>query len=283
VTSALRPGSQFLLDSARKYFDKVFEKPPFRDDLHLNSLLRWNPGLRFELNKHLTVLIEPSEEAVYPQILRLRYAHILGVHQPIAVYCSCPTEVCNAESQADDLTDLVAHGMGLLSVDRNGIATRRLTAIPLIQNISDSEFRAHLGGLPPSFRQRLAEAFESYRSKPTSGVAEITELVEGVVHRAGKDAVGKAWLTKPDVKPGFSANTLDLLIAHTATKGQSAAWGAARGFVAQWRNISHHFPANKKQAAKKYTECRHAFLDGLKQMQALRTACKKVRLSGALP
>jgi hypothetical protein len=283
MTSGVLPSSQVLLDAAEAYFDKLFEGPAFAQDPALNAALKWNPGLRFELNKYLTVLIEPSEASVYPQILRLRYANVLGVHQPIAVYSVCPIEVCNADNQQSEVDDLEAHGIGLLAVDRQGKVTKRLGAIPLIQNISQSEFQSHLKDLPKPLRQRIAEAFNTYKSKPTSGVAEITELLEGMVLKAGRDAVKKSWLGTSDVRPGFSANTLDALIAHTSTKPQSATWGAARGFVAQWRNISHHFPANKTQAAKKYTECRHAFLDAMKQLHAFRTACRKVGLSGGLP
>ena len=54
-------------------------------------------------------------------------------------------------------------------------------------------------------------------------------------------------------------------------------------FVKECRNLTHHWPKNKKAAHKKYADCRHHFLDGLRTIQAFRTAMKAEGLTGNVP
>ena len=54
-------------------------------------------------------------------------------------------------------------------------------------------------------------------------------------------------------------------------------------FVKECRNLTHHWPKNKKAAHKKYADCRHHFLDGLRTIQAFRTAMKAEGLTDNVP
>ncbi len=283
ATSGLSTGSTFLIESSRAYFADVFENPPFPNDLDLYKTLGWRPELTVELNRHLTILVEPSEELVYPQIFRLRHADIVNLHRPISVYSVCPLEVANSPGQQGDIQSLESHGIGLLTVDRNGVVARRLTAIPLIQHISTSEFKQQIAGLPLKLRRRFAEAFDNYRNNAPSGVSHVAEIIEGMILKAGRDAVRKSWLTTAQVRPGRPAVTLDALSAHASSNAQNAAWGGARNYIHHYRNTAQHFPANKNQAATKYRECRHAFLAGIQVAHTVYRGCRMLMLSGSLP
>jgi hypothetical protein len=43
--------------------------------------------------------------------------------------------------------------------------------------------------------------------------------------------------------------------------------------------MSHHFPKNPKKAAQKYRECRHGFLEGIRQVKGFRAAMKSVNIN----
>ena len=116
-------------------------------------------------------------------------------------------------------------------------------------------------------------------------MTDITEVVEGMVLKAGREAASstRQWIRPNEAKPGFSAGTLDALSNAPACAPARAAIGGVRGYIDQYRNTSHHFPKDKRQSYIKYRDCRHAFLDGIKQIQRFRLSLKNIGLSGSLP
>ncbi|WP_205287599.1 hypothetical protein, partial [Luteibacter jiangsuensis] len=58
--------------------------------------------------------------------------------------------------------------------------------------------------------------------------------------------------------------------------------GTAGGGRSQYRNTAHHTPKSKEQAAKKYRDCRHGFLEGLRKIPLFRNAMRNLGLSGGL-
>ena len=171
----------------------------------------------------------------------------------------------------------------MLLVDREGNVTRRLSCIPLIQQIPKEGFKGEIKGLPRKIRRRLAQSYEIYANKPSSSVADITEVVEGLVLQAGREAVRKTWINVKDAKPGYPAATLDALMAVRNCNPAMAALGGARSYIDQYRNVSHHFPKDKKQAYKKYEDCKHGFTDGIKRIHHFREGMEKIGMTGTLP
>jgi hypothetical protein len=230
------------------------------------------------LNDHIHVFVEPSESSPYPKILEIRHADVLLYPEPIAVYAVCPVVMTEGGDNRTAMKRLQDHGYGLITVDSNGHANRVLIATPLIQLISKAEYNAEISTLPISIKRRVHQAFEDYSNKPSMGVAALTEVIEGLVAGAGRDALRAGKLTKADLNS--TALTLDAL--HNAYRNARAAIGGVRVHVAEYRNPSHHWPANKKKACTKYKECRHAFLDGLKKMKLFRISMMNEGLSGKL-
>jgi len=126
------------------------------------------------------------------------------------------------------------------------------------------------------------EAFDRYVHSPPTGVADIAEVLEGFILKAGREAAKKNWIKSNDARPGAPAATLDAMQVASQFGASMAAIGSVRFFVAEYRNTSHHFPKNAEQAATKYRECRHAFLDGLKRVNAFRNSMKDRGLSGSI-
>jgi hypothetical protein len=199
---------------------------------------------------------------------------------PIEVYCGCPEEAYLANQS--DAKRLITHGFGLVTVAEDGRVHRRSGCIPLIQRIAEQEFKNEVRTLPPVIKRRLVEAFERYNNSAPTGVADVAEVLEGFILKAGREAAKKGWIDAKAAKPGQPAATLDALQAAPQFIASMAAVGSVRGYVAEYRNTSHHFPKNEAQAARKYRECRHAFLDGLKRVCSFRNSMRDRGLSGGI-
>ncbi len=278
----LTTGAEFLRESAKSYFQGVYGNPKMYSNCELHRDLMWTPSLRFLIHEQIHVFVEPSENSPYPRILELKANEVRRFPSPIQIYSVCPAEILMGSAQMRDVKRLQEDGFGLLSVDANGVATRQFSTIPLIQIISDSEIKMYYSGLTPRMRQRVSEAFDDYRNKPVNGVRTLTEIVEGIVVQAGKDAVKKNFISASDISDR-PASILDAMHNATQLQNARARIGGVRSYIAEYRNLSHHWPKNSKSAHKKYSDCRHAFLDGVKQLQRFREAMRHAGLTGGLP
>lgn len=274
----LTSGAEFLRDAARRFFEGLYENPTMHINTELHRDLAWTPALRFTIHEYINVFVEPSENGPYPRILEMKSIEVRNFPEPIAIYVVCPENVISNSAQRSRLKD---QGFGLITVYPNGDAQRIFPAIPLIHSVASAEFKKEIKGLPKRIRQRASEAFEDYCNKPVNGVKTISELLEGLVTQAGNEVVKKAYLTKTELGNG-SADTLDALHDVIQFRNVRAEIGGVRSYINEYRNLSHHWPKNKKKAYKKYADCRHAFLEGIKQIVRFRAAMKKVALSGKL-
>ena len=145
--------------------------------------------------------------------------------------------------------------------------------------IAEADFKQQTKDLPRGIRQSASEAFEDYLSKPVNGVKTLSEIVEGMIRKAGRDSAANEGISNAQSR-GVPADVLDAL--HEKHPQARAAIGGARNFINECRNLSHHWPRNKKDAYKKYAHCRHHFLGGLHTIQAFRKAMKNVGLTGNL-
>lgn len=279
MSGGLSSGEAFLVNAARTYFARTFQNPTIQLGEAIDRSVSWAPAMKMRVHDHLTVIAEVSDKP-YPLILSMRRSNLIQLDMPISVYSVCPEEAYLA-NQAE-FKRLTSDGFGLITVAADGTAQRRTTAIPLIQQITEVEFAADIKGLPTKLRKRLAESFDHYNHSPPTGAADIAEVIEGLVLRAGRDAAGKTWITAANARPGNSQQTLMAMQVAPQCRSAAAAIGAAQAFIGMYRNLNHHFPKDRKQAAKKYRDCRHGFLEGLKKVSFFRTEMKKLGLSGGL-
>lgn len=270
----------FLRDAARACFADRYGKPIFHVDKQLNSQLQWLPSLRFTLHGHIHVLVEPSDNGPYPRRLAMLYTLVNNFPEPIAVYSVCHEAAMETADGRRKRKELRSLGLGLVTVDNDGSASVDFTAIPVVQAIAEADFKQRSKKLPRAIHQPVSEAFEDYLSKPVNGVKTLSEIVEGMIRKAGKDSASKRGGISNAQSKMTPANILDALYEkHSQAR---AAIGGARSFVNECRNLSHHWPRNKKEAYKKYAYCRDHFLNGLHTIQAFRGAMKKVGLTGNL-
>lgn len=136
--------------------------------------------------------------------------------------------------------------------------------------------------LTPKQREKVAQSYDDYKNKPSMGVVSLTETIEGLARQAARDAHKKNWVSKKEAE-GAIAGSLDAMFKASQCQNARAAIGGIRNHIANYRNLGHHWPKNKKLARKKYLDCRHAFLDGMRQMVNFRKAMRDLGLSGNLP
>lgn len=278
----LTSGAEFLHDAAYNFFKDIYQVPNLHVSSELHKDLSWTPSLRFVVQGHIHVFVEFSEDSPYPRILRMRHPDVLQFPEPIAVYSVCPEQVVLDPANQKDIRDMEDHGYGLVMVDQSGVVRRRFTAVPLAQVISNADYKAQLHGLSQKQKQRIAQAYEDYKNKPSTGVTTLTEVVEGLATQAAKEAAKKGWIANAKAKSSI-ANALDAMFECEQCKNTRAAIGGIRAYIANYRNMSHHWPKNKKKAKQRYTECRIGFVDGISQMRNFRNAMKSIGLSGNLP
>ena len=274
----LTPGHEFLRDAARVCFEDRYGHPVMHVDKQLSPKLEWIPALRFTIHRYINVFVEPSESGAYPRILEIKHAEVYNFPEPIAVYCVCPENAITTSAGQKDLRRLKSHGFGLVTVDPLGTAEVLFSAIPLVQSISDAEFKLQLRDLPRGIKQRASEAFVEYRNSPVSGVKILSELIEGMIIKAGQDAVKQNHIQPGKISHATPAYVLDALYQNFADA--RAAIGGTRSYFRECRNLSHHWPKKKKDAYRKYADCRHQLLEGIRMARLFREAMKRVNLSG---
>ena len=263
-----------LRDAARACFADLYSSPTFHVEKALKKL-PWTPALRFVLHRHVHVFVEPSDSGPYPRRLHMLHTKVSNHPEPIAVYSVCHEAAMDNAARRE----LKSHGFGLVTVGQNRVAEVVFPAIPIVQVITEAEFKQRTGNLPKGIRQPVSEAFQDYVAKPVNGVKTLSEIVEGMVTKAGRDSAKKGCISNKDSGKAL-ADVLDALYQkHPQARADI---GRARGFIKECRNLSHHWPRNKKDAYNKYANCRHDFLNGLHTIQTFRKAMKDVGLTGNL-
>lgn len=275
MTAGISSATGFLRDAVKQYLATTYSAPPVKCDEVVDPKLEWVPTISCAVNNHL-MLIEVSETP-YPVIFRMRRAEMVEVPAPIAAYSACPEEAYVQNQK--DAADLALHGFGLFTVDAQGGVTCKFPAIPIAQHIPESQFRDDIDGLPALHKRRARECFDLYKHSAPAGVASIAEQVDALIMKVAKDAASKGWITRAQSR-GNLASVMAQLQAAPQFSNADTILSASRAFVQRYRNVSHHPPKNKKDAYRKYRDCRHAFLDGLRTIRDLRDAVKALGLSG---
>ena len=265
-----------LRDAARACFADRYGNPTFHVEKELNPQLEWVPALRFVLHRHVHVFVEPSDSGPYPRRLSMLYTKVSNYPEPIAVYSVCHEAAMDKAAGRE----LKSHGFGLVTVGDDGVADVEFTAVPIVQVIAEAEFKQQTTDLPKGIvRQRVSEAFRDYVVEPANGVTNLSQVVEGMIRKAGRDSAKNGGISNKDSRKALAAVLDALHEKHPRARGAIA---DARSFI-EYRNLSHHWPKSKKDAYKKHANCRHHFLSGLHTIQVFSKAMKGIGLAGNLP
>lgn len=270
--------STFLVGSASKYAKSEYGATNIKYDEQIIRDLAWRPSLHFKRDKFITTAMEASETP-YPMILRLRRADIVTLQFPIEAYSVCAAEAYDSEGGRREAKELQAHGFGLIVVDAKGAAETVITAIPLVQHVPDAECRALCVGLPKKLRLYCEKAFRTYKSNPSMGVTEISQGVEAVVVEAAGGLAKKKLLGVANPAGLALAKVLDEMWRASACQAVRGEIGGARNYVAKYRNVASHIPKNRKEALRKYVDCRNGFCEGVRKIVEWREGMGKIGIS----
>jgi len=277
MSEGITSATDFLTEAITIYLQTNYDGPPIKCATEIDKNLGWVPTLNCQVNNNL-MLIEVSEK-VYPGIFRMRRAEMAEIEKPIAVYCVCPEEAYLADQK--EANDLSRHGFGLFTVNSEGEVVKKFAAIPIAQHIPEADYNADVKGLPAKVKREVKSCFETYRGNSPAGVSSVSELVEGMVMKAARDAAKKGWITKADTKKPLAEILLKLKTVPQFKSAEIKLSGAG-AFVSRYRNTAHHFPKSQRHAHRKYRDCRHGFLEGVRILQDLQSAFKSAGLAGSL-
>lgn len=276
--SGLEPSEQTLGQAAQTYF--VSQGLTSNSDINIHKeiapAINWRPTIWFKGIGHTIIAVEDSPEAAYPMALRINASSIRDVHIPITIYTICP-EIVFLNKQTE-VKELRKHGFGLLTSDGNGSIEKQFGGHPLIQHISEEEFQNEIKGLPKSIVRELRIAYETYNSSPTSGVANLGEIVEGACLSAKKAIIKKGWSSNNQMGNTL-ADHFNCMTSISQMTNAISSVSRMRGFVAVYRNTAAHRPKSRKQAYQKYNDCQHAFREGIKALQYFTGQLKNLGIS----
>lgn len=276
-------GDEKLGQAAKSYFSSSFgvrnNKLLLNTEIH--SKVNWRPYINFWASPHLMVIGEVSSEDPYPPILKVTHAEILDVNIPIAIYLICPEEVFLDEKRQGEFRKLQSHGYGLITVDSTGHVNKRFTAIPLIQHISQEQFKEEIKDLPQKARGTLTQTYDTYCQNYVSGFVEITAHVEDLVNLSVRRSINKDYLDSGDINLTVGRVLNKMLTAHPFSPVIPGIAGV-RAYIDKYRNTAHHTPQNKRQAYIKYRDCKHGFLEGIKNIISYKESMKKIGISVSL-
>lgn len=277
MSDGITSATEFLGGAVKSYLALNYNGPPIKENTEIDPVLSWVPTLNCKINTHL-MIVEASEK-VYPAIFRMRRAEMAEVEVPIAVYCVCPEEAYLSDQK--EAQNLAKHGFGLFTVNVAGEVIKKFSAIPIAQHITDTDYSSDVKKLPIKIKRRTQDSFSLYKENGSAGVASISELVEGMIMKAAKEAAKKGWISNKKAS-GALATVLEEMRVVKEFQNTRSSLSGAQAFVARYRNANHHFPKNQKMAYRKYRDCRHGFLDGIRTLQDLHDAMKSVGLSGSI-
>lgn len=275
----LSSGASILATSGRKLFSTEYSISQNSMNKSTPASLSWTPAISFVRDKHINVFAEPSEESAYPQMLQLRIGALLSFPEPVEVYAVCPEEVILKPTSQRMIREMREIGFGLISVDSHGEAEFKFKAIPLIQSISEADFRDRITSFTPAQKSEFRRCFDVYKADPISGLAGISNLAEAFVKKMANDAKKQGWLTAAQVKGPTHAVCTNMHRCNQLSSARSVI-GGAQGYLSKYRNPAHHRGNSKRQTRQLLLNVKTGFVEGLSTIEGIRAAAKKLGLSG---
>jgi hypothetical protein len=237
--------------------------------------IKWRPTFYLKQNAVSIIAVEVAEN-LFPEILKIAADDIRHFDAPITVYQACPLDVYQNDPDQAKINLLRERGIGIMTVDDEGRVTTQHAGIPLAQNISAKQLEAELLELSKPFKVEFRAAHTTYRTNVIAGLQQASQVVEGIVKSFAEQAVKRNFLTP--FRPNLDlADVIDLLYDCPQLKNHRAAFGAARGFVKNYRNAASHPASSAKKAAERIRKCRAAFLEAISVTNNLLKASKHLR------
>lgn len=244
-------------------------------DTELDKNIPWTPTLSGKLHSYRRIAVEVSTETVYPEIIKLAHPDILKAQFLLDVYAACPEELLQGSSGYKTQRNLQHNGIGLLVVQADGTVYRQHGTIPLVQQISSSQFAKQTKELPKWMRARSQQAYDTYNTEPVDGLKALSELIEAAVFGAARRLYRSGAIPADP-----EANDLNKVLKQiqSGPSVPSHIKGAVPGvddFRSRCRNIVSHSPKSFKAAQERADRARRSFESGLDLLSDWYRFCRK--------
>ena len=257
MTSFFGQNEEYMASAALNCFKNTCSPKSIKKFQEIDKKINWRPTLFFSAHRFEIIALDVSPSILSPILKQIAY-EVIQIHKPISIYCVCPEDSYLNKSNQKKIREARECGFGIISVDDEGNADKKLPCIPLIQQIPNNRFEDLTKSLPIGIKRQFHSAFETYRSNHKGGLTQATEIVEGLVQGLADSAVKKGLL--PPIKSTASFNMIiNSLFSAPALKQEEACKGAIHYFRQTYRNMSHHAPKSYKKAYERYSKSKTGF------------------------
>ncbi len=265
---------QTIAQKALAYFKSKYGSSGLTIEKEIAPEIGWTPTFHLKPSSVRIVAVEVADK-LYPQALKIAGHDILHYDgSPISVYQVCSLDVYQNDKNQANVSLLLQHGFGIVTVDDSGNVKPQHKCIPLAQHISEEQLKSELAGLNRALRRQFEEAHSTYLTNEGQGLQQAGQIVEAIMSCiAGRAA--KKGVIKPAEARGILADVIDALYAAKKFKNHRAALGGAQDFVKEFRNTASHPPKNAREATQKIKKCRTGFVDAVgiaKKLQSVARA-----------
>lgn len=259
------------------FLTNKYGRSGYKEEMEIHPQVQWRPTIQIKTNRFSLLGVDVSEQ-LYPAAIKIA-SHDLRMNcneLPVSVAIACPLVIYQQDKNLDISNQLRKDGIGLITVDDNGLAVEQFCPVPVIHHITRAELDTRTTNLSNAVRVKVYAAFDVYRTNAYQGLQDTGQLVEAIIVGFATDAKKNGWISSFNT----SAEALDKLYSSTEKllQNQRAALGGARDFMSNFRNLSSHPPKSAKDVARLITSCRDGFLSATRVSDNLCGAVQKCGL-----
>jgi hypothetical protein len=228
----------------------------------ISTTISWRPSFICHPTSRSIVGVEVTD-ILYPEILKVA-AHDINLYDdvPIAVYQACSLDAYQKDPKQIRVNLLRQDGIGIITVDEDGLAVIQHSSVPLAQHIPESKLENEIRTLTDKLKVCFRAAYKTYLTNIGQGLQQAGQIVEAIVLSMDSQAAKKG-----DIRAGSArrplADVIDGLYQENKFRDHRAALGAARSFIKEFRNTASHPAKTAKQATEKMRMCRDGFHEAI--------------------
>ena len=170
---------QHVSKKSIKYFESI------KSDISLQ------PSMHYETSRKITVVIEISQDNPYSDLIQSAVSDMLNSTQPATIYSVCSKEAYISHTK--EVKRLQEEGHGLYTFDADGNIELKFKGTPVIFHISEKQFKTKIKPLSPKLKTSLQTSYDIYKSEPSTGVHEVSEVIEAIINSIIEQVISKKW------------------------------------------------------------------------------------------
>lgn len=222
------------------------------------------PTFHWKSTSHI-IVCEVSHRP-FPVTIKELFADALVKDLPIKIYVIYPKNpALSVREFHDDLAKAKLYGIGLISVETNGVTNFERTAVSIPLYLPNFEIKKY----SPKLRSHIEDAFEIYMSdgKPDNALQEIGQLIESIALNTAKQAKKASNFAYAGFRPpAYIRQSLLLTEMINESVINVGLLSRCKDFANDRNSVSHK-PQSRAAALKIEKKLKENFLIGLKILE----------------